>query len=406
MRVFAPTNRHFAALDGCRGLCAAMVAIFHFNAYSHFRLLGVVENAYLFVDFFFVLSGFVIAANYARDLREGFGVGRFMLLRLGRLYPLHVAMLLALVVLECLPLLLRGLAGHDVAPFSTADRGLGSLVANLFMVQGLGVEGSLTWNFPSWSISAELATYLLFALVATALPAGRLIRLLVLLAFACPLLLGWISPRNMDATYDFGVVRAIGGFSAGVLGYALYSGLDLQDRVAQLSRPLWTLIEGATVFLIVAFVSVAGITKLSLVGSLIFLVGVLVFSVEGGAVSAGLRSRPALRVGVLSYSIYMVHVPVLHVIMMTVHTIERRTGIDVMTRGFRDGHPAMFVGRERWQGDLLTLGMLGIVLVVSSITYALVETPGRRWTRRIVDRHLPKRLRGRFEARDPLPSQG
>ncbi|PPE79573.1 acyltransferase [Kaistia algarum] len=381
-----------------------MVAIFHFNAYSHFRLLGVVANAYLFVDFFFVLSGFVIAANYARDLREGFGVGRFMLLRMGRLYPLHVAMLLVLVVLECLPLLLRGLAGHDAAPFSTADRGLGSLAANLFMIQGLGFERSLTWNFPSWSISAELATYLLFAFVATALPAGRLVRLLVVVAFTCPLLLGWISPRNMDATYDFGLIRAMGGFSAGVLGYALYSGIDLQAWAARLSRPLWTFIEIATVFAIVAFVSIAGITPLSLAGSLVFLVGVLVFAVEGGAVSAGLRSRPALRVGVLSYSIYMVHVPVLHVLMMAVHTLERRTGIDLTTPGFRDGHPALFVGRERWQGDLLTLGVLAVVLVASSVTYAWIETPGRRWTRRIVDRHLPGKLKGRFEARDALPS--
>lgn len=53
------------------------------------------RNAYLFVDFFFVLSGFVIASTYQERIAGGFSVWRFMLLRLGRLYPLHIAVLVA-----------------------------------------------------------------------------------------------------------------------------------------------------------------------------------------------------------------------------------------------------------------------------------------------------------------------
>jgi peptidoglycan/LPS O-acetylase OafA/YrhL len=52
---------------------------------SHVSDLALLANSYLFVDFFFVLSGFVIAADYERRLREGFGVWRFALLRFGRL---------------------------------------------------------------------------------------------------------------------------------------------------------------------------------------------------------------------------------------------------------------------------------------------------------------------------------
>lgn len=400
MRAFASCNRHFAALDGWRGFCATMVALFHLEAYSHFRMLGIVRNAYLFVDFFFVLSGFVIAANYALDLRGGFGTGRFMLLRLGRLYPLHVATLGFLVVLECLPFVLHRLAPGSV-PFSTQDRGIGSLVINLLMLQATGIDRSLTWNFPSWSVSAELWTYLLFAVLANALPAGRLVKLLVLVALAAPIVLGFVSPRNMDATYDFGLIRAIGGFSAGVIGYALYQRIaDLADG-RSLSRAGWTGIELACVTLVVIFVSFAGTSMLSLVGPAVFLLAVLVFSVEGGAVSALLRSRPALRLGVLSYSIYMVHVPVLRLLMMTIHTIERTLGVTLTTPQIIDGQPAMLIGQARWQGDLVTIGFLAAVLAVASFTYAFVETPARRWSRGLVERHLPVRMQARFEARDP-----
>ncbi|MBB3929575.1 peptidoglycan/LPS O-acetylase OafA/YrhL [Kaistia hirudinis] len=400
MRAFASCNRHFAALDGWRGFCATMVALFHLEAYSHFRMLGIVRNAYLFVDFFFVLSGFVIAANYARDLREGFGTGRFMLLRLGRLYPLHLATLAFLVALECLPFVLHRLAPGSV-PFSTQDRGIGSLVVNLLMLQATGIDRSLTWNFPSWSVSAELWTYLLFALVASALPASRLVRLLALVALAAPIILGFVSPRNMDATYDFGLIRAIGGFSAGVIGYALYQRFIGVDGGPPVSRTSWTGVEIGCVILVAVFVSVVGTSTLSLLGPAVFLLAVLIFSAEGGAVSALLRSRPALRLGVLSYSIYMVHVPVLRVLMMTIHTLERTLGVTLTTSQIVDGQRATLIGQAHWQGDLVTIGFLAAVVAIASFTYTFVETPARRWSRGLVERHLPVRMKARFEARDP-----
>ncbi len=59
-----PANR-FEALDGWRGICACLVVLFHFHGYSPLNTSGLIRNSYLFVDFFFVLSGFVIACNYS-----------------------------------------------------------------------------------------------------------------------------------------------------------------------------------------------------------------------------------------------------------------------------------------------------------------------------------------------------
>src|SRR5258708_8409695 len=86
--VEANTQR-FVVLDSWRGIAACLVALFHLDAYSHLYGGPFLRNSWLFVDFFFVLSGFVIAANYQQRLLDGFGIGRFLLLRLGRRYPVH-----------------------------------------------------------------------------------------------------------------------------------------------------------------------------------------------------------------------------------------------------------------------------------------------------------------------------
>ena len=85
---------HFRVLDSWRGVAALLVAVFHLNILSAIYSLDFIRNSYLFVDFFFVLSGFVITHNYANRLGTLEGVGTFALRRLGRLWPLHVVVLL------------------------------------------------------------------------------------------------------------------------------------------------------------------------------------------------------------------------------------------------------------------------------------------------------------------------
>src|SRR5882757_7822109 len=118
------TNR-FEALDGWRGVCACLVVLFHFHGHSPVYSSALVRNSYLFVDFFFVLSGFVIAWNYATKLDTWPGVKRFLILRLGRVYPLHLFMLLCFVAYETLRLF------TDPEAF-TGEYRPGAVVTNLF----------------------------------------------------------------------------------------------------------------------------------------------------------------------------------------------------------------------------------------------------------------------------------
>ena len=91
----------FRALDGFRGLCALLVALYHLPIYNH--LLGpqfFLPNAQMLMDFFFVLSGFLICSAYGERLKAWSDVLSFAQARFARLWPLHVAMLAVFVVIE------------------------------------------------------------------------------------------------------------------------------------------------------------------------------------------------------------------------------------------------------------------------------------------------------------------
>src|SRR5258708_2731325 len=139
-------QQRFVALDSLRGICAIIVAIYHFSTVSYLADMPFIKNGFLFVDFFFVLSGFVIASSYGDKLRSGFSIPQFMFLRLGRLYPLPI-----FVLLLYLPIAMTG--GYSWSSFWVT-----ALLLQAFSHGGLG-----NWNPPSWSISAEVWTYLAFA---------------------------------------------------------------------------------------------------------------------------------------------------------------------------------------------------------------------------------------------------
>ena len=142
-----PPHR-FEVLDSWRGICALMVALLHFEAFSHLKDMPFFNDTYLFVDFFFVLSGFVIAANYQARLGNGFGVTKFMLLRFGRLYPLYFVMLIAFLRLKSLMVGAEHLLPHENRSIRCLPICFYSRVS-AFMIFSLGTRrvGALLQNF-------------------------------------------------------------------------------------------------------------------------------------------------------------------------------------------------------------------------------------------------------------------
>jgi peptidoglycan/LPS O-acetylase OafA/YrhL len=381
-------GERFTVLDTFRGLCALLVALFHFPTSSAISQNAFVGASYLFVDFFFVLSGFVIASSYANRLSRPDEVVRFGLVRFGRLYPLHLFMLMAFAAFEALRLVLPPVNGGGDAPFTGAFDPT-SLVANLFLLQGMGVEDQLTWNGPSWSISAEFFAYLLFAGIV--LTAGRRAWIgLAAAVVAGPALLLAFSKHHMDVSYDLGFVRCFYGFSLGAL-LSLFRHDAITAARRSLSgganRTIWTFAELAMMAVIVLFVTLAGDNDLGIAAPFVFVAALYLFAHEGGAISALLRNRAMLMLGTLSYSIYMIHLFVQGRMINAGGILEKVLHVDLVGDLLLRGEPAVGFGPQSpWVGLAAALSMLCLVVAASWFTWRFVEMPALGWFRRLAKR--------------------
>ncbi|TAD80960.1 MAG: acyltransferase [Sphingomonadales bacterium] len=371
----------FDVLDALRGICAVLVVLYHFSSNGYIARLPIVQNGWLFVDYFFVLSGFVITHSYGARLGNGeITVGRFMGLRFGRIYPLHLFVLLGFVALEMLLVFGGDTIARYVsrAPFS-GSRGLEPLFQNLFLLQTFGVGNGTGWNVPAWSIAAEIWTYLLFAPVFV-FAKGRILLASIGLAGGAALVLIATRP-DLHVTFAGGFVRCIFGFGVGVVTYHAFLRL----------RPAGGSIQelGALV-VTMGFVSMAS-GPLTFLAPLVFAGMILALASQNGVVSRCLHARPFQFLGLISYSIYMIHMFVqgrLGEVLQITGLVEIE--VDPDGRTLLVGVPIA--------ADAITLIMLGLVVAGAYVTYHLVEVPGQKLARQLL---APPRPADPTEASQP-----
>jgi peptidoglycan/LPS O-acetylase OafA/YrhL len=373
----------FRVLDSWRGIAALCVVLFHFEAVNDIRALPFVRNSYLFVDFFFVLSGFVIAHAYGDRLQSPLEAGQFIVRRFGRVWPLHIAVLGAFVALEALKFTLTSHAHVAATTAAFAPDGSTSPAAlplQALLLQGTGLADKLTWNTPSWSISAEFWTYIVFALVVTLQVRHRPIAF-ALLAAAGAAVLVVFAQHGMDATYDLGLPRCIFGFFLGCLVYWARS----RQPTAFLPNP--TRNELIAVAAIIIFVSISGRTSLSFAAPLIFAAAVYIFSFEAGPVSRLLTVRPFQNLGRWSYSIYMVQALIVFVIGLAVSELQRRLGVPLWKNVLEDGINVRMIASDHViLLDVVHVAYVFAVIAVAAVTYRWIEEPGRRYFQRTSDK--------------------
>lgn len=365
-----PTERYLA-LDSLRGVCAVCVALFHFQSIGAIHATPLVLHSFMFVDFFFVLSGFVISASYGRKLTSGFPIGRFMLLRLGRLYPLHLFMLLIFLAVAVIgPRVAPSLAVR--APFQ-GETSLAEFLYGLFFVQVFFGTSETWWNPPTWSIAAEIWVYLIAA-VLFRLAKAKLMPITAVVVMVALAVYVYGFRYDANAHHWGAVPRCLFSFGQGMLSFQLFGWL--RPRLAKMDLVAWTLAESAV--LLAAILLVIG--DYTLIGPLAFAASVIVFAFQGGWWSRVLQTAPMLLLGTLSYSIYMVH-----------FFIQARYLNAVMVLGKLAGSPNLVAqlhgdvpGGSRLVADSATIGMVPVVIAVAWCTYHLIERPGQRWSRRVV----------------------
>ena len=327
---------------------------------SHWRDWGFIQHSYLFVDYFFVLSGFVIAHAYANRLKSGRDAGRFMVRRFGRIWPLHLLILAAFIGLELARLILH----FDSAPPFTRDRSIEAIFTNLALIQAWHVHPYLTWNGPSWTLSAEWACYLIFAgLVLIAPKRFRWIGL-VLAIIGGALVLSY-ARRWMNTTYDFAVPRAVYGFFLGCLLQGLWT------RIPRLKGGAATLLEIAAIVAACVFIGYAQ-GPITVAVTLGFVALIWVFAGEEGMLSRVLDHPALVNLGRWSFAIYMVHMFILTVMMIVARKLDL-----VPVRRIDFG--------SVWLNDLFAVAMFGFIVAVAVVAHRLVEQPAQRmidrWTK-------------------------
>ncbi|MCQ0990306.1 acyltransferase family protein [Jiella marina] len=362
----------FAALDGWRGICALLVVCLHAPVSGFIHESAFFRHGFLFVDFFFVLSGFVIAHAFHDSLAEKRNFGGFLLQRVFRVYPLHIAMLALFVAYEVAMLQLRG----PDAAFQGGDS-VSALVHNVLMTHSLGVLDSLGWNYPSWSISAELLAYTAFAAVVVFAPTFLIP--LAAMTIAIGLVAIAFFDGTMDTTVHLGWLRCLAGFSVGVLIRRI-AWEETTEPGHERSSGLWSVAECATVVMVAVFVTLLGGTVLSVAAPFVFGFAVYVFAHEGGGISQVLKSRPIAFLGAISYSVYMTHAFVIS----RTENVATILGPHIPWSVFSEAADGKrLLGANEGQA-LLAIGLIMAgTIVFSALTYRFVERPGIALGRRL-----------------------
>ena len=339
-------------LDLLRVASCFTIFIYHFQSQMDLGDAAGTVRAWLnsftlSVELFFFISGFVINSVYAGRVSSIADYKDFMIKRIARIIPLYWVMFAVFALFGVL-----NAAGY--LPSNHPELyDPKCAVPNLLLVHAFGVCSNLTFNFVSWSISAEMGMYLLFPLLAI-IAARRYLSLVVVVALIVGLSI--VSARTgwswLEASYDGGVVRALPTF---LLGMISYHHRHLLGRIPR--ARLW-LLAFALLFL-------AG--SLLHWPKLVLLPVMYAIAALGVAASEQRPSRAALRlapISQLTYGLYMLHPLVQSVVL---------TGIGATFLKLRGVPMTLFV----FAGILL-------LLPLSWLSLMLIERPARRWLTRLM----------------------
>ncbi|WP_322092907.1 acyltransferase family protein [Paraburkholderia bannensis] len=347
-------------LDSLRALAAIGVIGWHYTNHFHASpfphlMAPFYRHGLLLVDFFFVLSGFVLARTYWTENRApNFAVN--MRDRIARLYPLHIVTLCIVGVMQWMLV-----SVFHSEPFMYEFNNARNLVLNLLLMNRTGLEHGYSYNAPSWSISVEFIVNVAFlaAITAHRRTAAAIISIGALASAFVVARNGLISNATVFGI-DNDVFRATFGFC---LGVALHS---FCSRPARLRAPRF-LYDALALVALFAFLSYCASARttgyLDLAVSLICFPALIIGAMRGRIVRGFLRMPPLVFLGTISYSIYLVHFPV----QLGAHVFEIASG-----------------NALPYESRFLFVSLLLITIAISWATYHLVELPGKTGMKRLL----------------------
>jgi len=341
-------------LESLRGLAALTVVIFHFGVGSHFNNPFTL-NGFLLVDFFFVLSGFVIALSYLHRLSNITSLLTFQKKRFWRLYPLHLLMLVVFFGFNLAKYILSDQIQFAKPAFSE-DFFL-EFLFNLLLLHNW-VLPTLTLNVPSWSISAEFFTYLIFGITVLFVKNRTFFctisAIFVITSGYLLFQMGWQPEIG-------GPLRCIYGFFIGVIMYLIHESskkltfTSSIPGVMLLCVSIWSIYNGTTYLDSYVFLP-------PLFGLVVMVISK---TAQDTAISKILSHKTLVWLGTISYGVYMIHYAVIFIIG---NILMRLFGVP-----FLPG-----VGYEFssvWIADLIMIVAIAATLLLAHLSHTKLEKP-------------------------------
>jgi peptidoglycan/LPS O-acetylase OafA/YrhL len=363
--LFIRTNM-IKSLEGGRGIAALIVALYHLKIGADY--FSVIRNGYLFVDLFFVLSGFVICAAYSNRMSTANDFQSFLIRRIGRLLPL---------LLFSTAIYLLAANGIVLAKRIALSNGYGSVLhhpgaleyvipstaesfSTITMTHGMGLFDRLILNTPSWSISTEFYTYFLFAILCLLL-AGRIRLTAFALISTIGLAMSVIASVTLhdclrqggclSLTYDFGFTRTVFSFFLGALTYHASRTMRFNSNALQ---------TAGAVALAVVFSLVDAHPAVAFSFPVIFALLILSLCADNGWLARILTRKPFQVLGERSYSIYLMHMPL---VLFFENIAKRANGV--------------------LASAVVLVLYAAVLIIVSGWTYRFIEDPFRARFNRI-----------------------
>lgn len=368
---------YLSNLTSLRGIAALMVVVLHFSIFVtpliDPQMSLAMRRWYLLVDFFFVLSGFIMMHVYGEWFTENVSRHTFLKYlgaRFARIYPLHFVTLLWVVGLFTL----FRVKGIYLDANASSVGNFSKIPEHLLLLHGLDMPRTGTWNTPSWSIAAEWLMYLVFPFLVQPFYRFRSIGRAVVMIGAL-LLYASIPASKMVPGYEafrlendidnivtpWNLVRCLAGF---LIGMVTYRAFQAKIGIEWLKNG-WLLPLIGIALLIAYHFQVS-----DLITVWAFPIIILIACYNQGKLSGILQTRVFQRLGDWSYSIYLVHIPII----FTFLAIQLLQNPPVPNK---PSPPLTYVGG--WGPWIMCFIFVLLVIGVTALTYRFVEVPARKW---------------------------
>lgn len=330
------------SLTGIRGAASLLVVLYHF---THAKI-PFLWNGYLAVDLFFVLSGFIMTMVYHQKIGKGVTSElyiRFLYHRFARIFPLYFVIL-------CFMLWFFSSTGKTIK--------INDVIMNLFMLQSIF---NFSYVVASWSVSVEILAYIAFPLACFIIMKNRFLSVpIICLCFIGICYLPYMNEFKGSGPLDiyFGTQAIFRGILSFFIGLSVFS-LTFGNPPAIVKVRY---IGDASLALMVICLYIKGMDVVFVALSAFYICTLY----HGRSISQlVLSSKPLFFLGEISFSLYLIH-----------SICQRQYGgyIASITQTYIPWVPLHNV-----------VGMTLIALLISVLTYLIIEKPCRTFLRRYED---------------------